>query len=68
MKLTPENKKYIDDLSYAGLLQHWRFASVGDPWFQDETGVYWSDRMSKLRNDPNIDTVAASKSVGWDTK
>jgi len=36
MKLTPENKAYIDRLSYEGLLSRWRNAPLGDRWFQDE--------------------------------
>jgi hypothetical protein len=49
MKLTEENKQYIDSLSYESLLSHWRFASLGDPWFQDETGDYWNKKMRELR-------------------
>ena len=67
MELTPENKKYIDSLSYNQLLHHWRFAPVGDPWFQGETGGYWGDRMTKIRNGPdgNKIHVTASKTRGW---
>ncbi len=64
MKLTEENKKHIDSLSYEGLLRHWRFAPVGDPWFQGETGEYWSKRMKELR-DRGADHIGASKSIGW---
>lgn len=45
MELTEQNKAHIDSLSYEKLLSHWRFASVGDPWFQGETGKYWGERM-----------------------
>ena len=67
MKLTPENKAHIDGLSYEALLSHWRFAPMGDPWFQDETGDYWSKRMAELRAQPEGHKrhVAASKSLGW---
>lgn len=67
MKLTDENKKYIDSLSYEGLLSRWRFAPSGDPWFQDETGKYWGDRMKELRSKPNGNAVhvSASKNIGW---
>jgi hypothetical protein len=67
MELTSENKERIDKMSYTQLLSHWRFASVGDPWFQGETGAYWSDKMAQLRNQPggNERHVAASKSLGW---
>jgi len=68
MKLTTENKKHIDSLSYEQLLSKWRFAPLGDVWFQDETGKYWGDRMNELRNQTggNERHVAASKSIGWE--
>lgn len=66
MDLTKENKKHIDSLDYRGLLEHWRYAPAGDPWFSGETGKYWDDRMKKLRGQPGGDArhVAASKSIG----
>jgi hypothetical protein len=64
--LTPENKAYIDNLSYEGLLRKWRFAPAGDSWFQGETGDYWSQRMRKLKESmSNDEYVAASKKIGW---
>jgi len=67
MKLTPENKKYIDNMSYTSLLSKWRFTPTGNPWFQGETGKYWGERMAELRNQPdgNKKHVAASKLIGW---
>lgn len=67
MNLTEENKNYIDSLSYEDLLARWRFASFGDPWFQDDTGTYWSERLKELRSQPAGEErhVSASKSVGW---
>jgi hypothetical protein len=64
MDLTPENKTYIDSLSYESLLSHNRFAPVGDKWFQGETGDYWLKRMRELRD--TVDHVAISKKIGWD--
>ena len=66
MKLTPENQAHIDSLSYDRLLSHWRFAPVGDPWFEGETGKYWSERMKALQG-AGENHVSASKSIGWDT-
>jgi hypothetical protein len=66
MNLTPENKKHIDGLTYNALLGHWRFAPVGDPWFQGETGKYWSERMKELRDRPETDHVGTSKALGWE--
>jgi hypothetical protein len=67
MKLNQKNKEHIDSLSYEQLLSHWRFAPAGDPWFEGETGNYWSERMKFLRSQPNGNDqhVAASKSIGW---
>jgi len=64
MDLTPENKASIDARSYEGLLAKWRYAAVGDPWFQGETGEYWGERMAKLRSEDPGGAVAASKRIG----
>ena len=64
MDLTPENKAYIDSLSYEQLLCGWRFAPVGDLWFQGETGEYWGRRMKELR-EQGENHVQASKNIGW---
>lgn len=66
MDLTLKNKEKIDGLSYEQLLSRWRFAPVGDPWFQGETGKYWGERMSMLRCQPggNKKHVLASKMIG----
>jgi hypothetical protein len=64
MNLTEANKAYIDGLSYQGLLTRWRNSPVGDPWFQGETGAYWSMRMAELRRH-GADHVGASKAIGW---
>lgn len=65
MDLTPENKAIIDAKNYEGLLFQWRFAKIGDPWFQGETGVYFGERMKELRA-RGADTVGASKRIGWE--
>ena len=65
MDLTPENKALIDKMSYTQLLNKWRFAPSGDPWFQGETGEYWGDRMNEKRNENPGAAVQASKDIGW---
>ena len=60
---TKENKKAIDSLSYGQLLYKVRFAPMGDPWFEGETGIYWGRRMGELKN--SVDHVRISKEVGW---
>ena len=64
MDLTSVSKRFIDNLSYEELLDHWRNAPLGDPWFQGETGEYWRKRMEKMRED-GVDHVAISKKIGW---
>ena len=66
MDLSEENKKYIDKLSYYGLLERWRNSPAGDPWFQGETGKYWGERMRAMRDSGTVDHVATSKQIGWD--
>ena len=65
MELNTRNRAWIDAKSYEELLSHWRFAAVGDPWFQGETGQYWSARMKGLR-DGGADHTGASKRIGWE--
>lgn len=65
MKLTEENKKYIDGLSLTDLLRKWRYAKPGDEMMQGETGDYWGKIMFALRDKDISAWVAASKSVGW---
>ena len=65
MDLTEQNKATIDAMSYEKLLSRWRFAPSGDPWFQGETGEYWSKRMKELR-EQGVDHVGASKRLGWE--
>ena len=68
MELTPKNKEYIDSLTYEQLLSHWRFAPVGDEWFQGATGEYWGTRMRELRTQPGgqEEYVRTSKFLGWE--
>ena len=63
--MTPEQKKWIDEASLETLLSKWRFAKVGDPLLQDDTGQYFSKVMFAKRDaDPDAWT-RASKSIGW---
>lgn len=65
MDLTPENKAHIDGLSQEDLLRRWRFAPVGDPWLQGETGDYWRTVLAKLQQENPAAHTAASKAIGW---
>jgi hypothetical protein len=65
MKLTEENKKRIDGMSMYELLNGIRFAAIGDPWFQGETGDYWMKKYSEMRDKDPEEHVIISKTLGW---
>ena len=65
MKLTAETRTHIDSLSYEDLLSKWRFAPVGDPWMEGETGTYWAERMKIKRNEES-NPSGVSKNIGWE--
>lgn len=65
--MTPDQKEWIDTASYEELLRKWRYAPVGDPMFQDDTGQYYSKQMAEKRKEiGNDEQVRASKNIGWD--
>jgi hypothetical protein len=62
-----EMKEWIDNADYESLLRKWRFAPVGDVFFQGELGKYYSDAMFKKRNElNNAEQVRTSKTIGWE--
>ena len=63
--MTPEQKKWIDEATYEELLRKWRFAPVGEPMFQGNTGKYYSKVMKERRSANPAGHVSASKSIGW---
>ena len=66
MQLTKENKQHIDGLSYEQLLSRWRFAPIGDRWFQGETGDYWGSVMNKKKEEiGQAEASNISKDIGW---
>lgn len=66
MELTAMNKTCIDGMSYEELLRKWRFAKLGNPWFQGATGDYWGTVMEKKKNElKGYQAVAISKNIGW---
>jgi len=66
-KMTPEQKKTIDDMPYEAMLRLWRNSPIGNSMFSGETGKYFSevmnDKRAKVGNDEH---VRASKNIGWD--
>jgi hypothetical protein len=65
MDLTQENQAKIDSYGVEQLLARVRFAPIGDPWMQGETGAYWLVRLREKRNEDLNAFVDASKSIGW---
>ena len=66
MLISKNMKDWIDNASYEELLSKWRFAPVGDPFFQGEIGNYYSKKMAEKRKKIDINEhVKISKSIGW---
>jgi hypothetical protein len=64
--MTPEQKAWIDAASYTDLFKKWRFAPVGDPFFQGECGKYFAEVMKKRRHEVGPDEhTRVSKAIGW---
>jgi hypothetical protein len=62
-------KEWIDQASYHDLLEHWRFAPSGDPYFQGEMGDYYAKVMREKHDAVGNDAhVRTSKRIGWDKK
>ena len=60
--MTPGQKALIDAMSRYELCRIWRFAKIGDPLLQNETGEYFKKRLDELGGfSPEI-----SKSLGWE--
>ncbi len=59
--MTPEQKERIDKMSQRELCAKWRFAPVGDPLLQGDTGDYFS-KVLKERGGFNPEI---SKELGW---
>ena len=59
-------KQWIDNASYEELLRKWRFAPVGDPWFQGELGEYYAKVLAAKRDADQGEHVRASKAIGWE--
>lgn len=50
MKLTEENKTEIDAMTYEQMLTKWNHSTPRNPWFSGETGKYYRERMSTLKD------------------
>lgn len=57
-------KQQIDAMTYEEMLRKWRFAPVGDPMLQGETGTYFATRMREIEPSRE-EKVRVSKKIGW---
>ena len=65
--MTPEQKEWIDNASYHTLLERVRSAPVGDPMFDNSTGVggYYMKKLADKRAEVGPkEHVRVSKSIG----
>jgi hypothetical protein len=65
MDLTPTLKAEIDAMTIRQLLGKSRFATIGAPLFQGESGTYFMKRLAEVRDQDNAAFVQASISLGW---
>jgi len=63
---TAAMKEWIARASYEALLERWRNAPAGSPWFCGEVGQYYQDTMASRRKEDPTEHVRASKRIGWD--
>lgn len=62
--ISDADKKWIDETSYQGLLQRWRYSPAGDPIFTGETGAYYQKVMYEKRAAVGHEAaVRASKAI-----
>lgn len=60
--LTPERKADIDTMTHEALCRRWRFAPLGDDFWQGECGAYAKDRLFQHFGGF---TPTLSKRIGW---
>ncbi len=61
-----EMKQWIDNASYESLLERWRNAPAGSPWFRGEMGDYYANVMREKRSVVgDKEHTRASKAIGW---
>ncbi len=66
MELTEELKAKIDAMTHYELLDKIRYAKVGDPLMQGDSGGYVILRREILRQRDPAGAVADSKALGWE--
>ena len=67
--MTDEQQGWIDRATYQEVLGRWRFAPVGDPIFQGDTGKYYGKKMAERKSEVGQgEHVRASKAIGWESR
>ena len=62
----PKRKAWIDNASYEDLLQKWRNAPSGDPFFLGKTGDYYKQVIARKRKEiGEAEHTRISKDIGW---
>jgi hypothetical protein len=62
-------KAWIDAADYQTLLEKWRFAGSGDPFFIGEIGSYYKSVLFRKGEEVgHASRVSASKAVGWEKR
>ena len=57
-------KTWIDGATYEQLLEKWRYAPVGSPYFQGDTGDYYAKIMAEKKKEVGqAEAVSASKYI-----
>ncbi|MCK5127225.1 MAG: hypothetical protein KAR42_13305 [candidate division Zixibacteria bacterium] len=68
MKLTKEEKAYIDQQCYKYLFLRYIMASPGDTWFWGETEIYIRERMIQLEQQKPTETALIRCGIVYDPK
>jgi hypothetical protein len=62
-----EMREWISKASYETLLRKWRYAPVGDSFFQDDIGDFYSKTMEAKRAILSTQgRTRISKAIGWE--
>jgi len=62
-----KTKESIDNMSYDSMLYLWRNEPIGHPYFQGETGDYFTSIMkAKRANITDSEHTKTSKNIGWE--
>lgn len=61
--MTYKTKNKIDSMDYQSMLELWRFAEIGHPYFTGEIGDYFSQSMSLKKRELELVKVPVSQCI-----